>query len=365
MMKVIISGGGTGGHIYPAIAIAQALKAAAPKTEILFVGATGKMEMEKVPKAGFPIVGLPMRGLQRNLSLDNLKFPFRLLSSLWKAKKIIADFHPDICIGVGGYASAAVLQMAVLAGIPTLIQEQNSYAGLTNKWLSKFANKICVAYPDMATYFPAHKLVYCGNPVRQDLLTVASLKPAACNFFGLAANKQTVLVIGARSINEAMLASITELLRDDIQVLWQTGSTDFERIKQHLATMDLPNKAQNLVLKDFVYEMQYAYSVADIVVSRAGALALSELALAAKPAILIPFPHAAEDHQTKNALSYVNKQAALHIKDSEAKDKLGEVVGQLLANTQLQHSLAANIKTFAQPQAAKLIAQEVLALAKK
>ncbi len=366
-MKIIISGGGTGGHIYPAIAIAQTLQSIDSSTEILFVGAAGKMEMEKVPKAGFEIVGLPIRGLQRNLSIENLKFPFRLAASLWQAKQLIAAFKPHVCVGVGGYASGALMQMAVLQGVPTLIQEQNSYAGLTNKWLSKFVDTICVAYPDMATYFPASKLVYTGNPVRKDLLQIAHLKAHACAFFGLQANKKTVLVVGgslgARSINEAMLTSVAALLALDFQVVWQTGSTDFARISQTLQANHLLTNP-NLVVKDFIYEMQFAYSLADVVVSRAGALALSELALAGKPSILVPFPYAAEDHQTKNALSYVNKQGALLIKDSEVKNLLLQNLTNLLTNHSLQQTLATHIQTFAKPQAAEQIAQEVMKLVK-
>jgi UDP-N-acetylglucosamine--N-acetylmuramyl-(pentapeptide) pyrophosphoryl-undecaprenol N-acetylglucosamine transferase len=367
-MKIIISGGGTGGHIYPAIAIAQTLKSIAPETEILFVGAEGKMEMEKVPKAGFEIIGLPIRGLQRSLNLENLKFPFRLAASLIKASKIIRDFKPHVCIGVGGYASGAVMQMAVLQGVATLIQEQNSHAGLTNKWLGKFVNKICVSYPNMENYFPAHKLVYCGNPVRKDLLDIATIKEEACKFFGISPNKKTVLVVGgslgAKSINEAVLHSIESLLALDFQVVWQTGSTDFGRINEAMQSKKFANQATNLLVKDFIYEMKYAYSVADVVVSRAGALALSELALAAKPVILVPFPHAAEDHQTKNALSFVNQSAGILLTDREVKQNLQATLTDLLQNAALQKKLTTNIQVFARPKAAELIAEEVMKLAK-
>ena len=369
LMKIIISGGGTGGHIYPAIAIAQTLKAQFPDCEILFVGAEGKMEMEKVPKAGFKIIGLPVRALQRSFTVENIKlnvkFPILLLKSLWKAYKIVKDFQPDICIGVGGYASGALMQVAVLQGVPTLIQEQNSYAGLTNKLLSKFVNRICVAYPNMEQYFPKHKIVMTGNPVRNDLLDLSALKSQALAFFTLQENQQTLLIVGgslgARSVNNAILEHIEILLTQNYQVIWQTGSTDFSRISAILAEKKLLINSK-LIVRDFIYDMRFAYSAADVVVSRAGALAISELCLAEKPCILVPLPTAAEDHQSKNAMSLVQEHAALLVKDSEAKENLVKVAIELLQNNTLQTTLKNNIKTFAKPQAAKEIVAEILKL---
>ncbi len=371
IIKIIISGGGTGGHIYPAIAIAQTFKKQFPNCEILFVGAEGKMEMEKVPKAGFEIIGLPVRALQRSFTVENiklnLKFPILLLKSLWKAYKIVKDFQPDICIGVGGYASGALMQVAVLQGVPTLIQEQNSYAGLTNKLLSKFVNRICVAYPNMEQYFPKHKIVMTGNPVRNDLLDLSTLKSQALAFFTLQENQQTLLIIGgslgARSINNAILEYIEILLAQNYQVIWQTGSTDFSRISAILAEKKLLINSK-LIVKDFIFDMRFAYSAADIVISRAGALAISELCLAEKPCILVPLPTAAEDHQSKNAMSLVQQNAALLVKDSEAKENLVKVAIELLQNNILQTTLKNNIKTFAKPQAADKIVAEILALIK-
>jgi UDP-N-acetylglucosamine--N-acetylmuramyl-(pentapeptide) pyrophosphoryl-undecaprenol N-acetylglucosamine transferase len=364
-MKIIISGGGTGGHIYPAIAIAQTLQKQFPTCKILFVGAEGKMEMEKVPKAGFEIIGLPVRALQRSLSLENLKFPFLLLRSLWKAYKIVQDFEPAICIGVGGYASGAVMQVAVLQGIPTLIMEQNSYAGLTNKILSKFVDKICVAYPHMEQYFPKHKIVLTGNPIRSDLFNLRSIKPEALQFFGLENTKKTLLIIGgslgARTINQAIIGGIEKLLAQNYQIIWQTGNTDFGRIQTALSEKNLLLNS-NLVVKDFMYAMQFAYAAADVVISRAGALAISELCLAEKPAILIPLPSAAEDHQTKNANTLVEKDAALLVKDSEAKEILVQTAIHLLENIALQTKLQTNIQTFAKPNAAQEIVQEIVKL---
>jgi UDP-N-acetylglucosamine--N-acetylmuramyl-(pentapeptide) pyrophosphoryl-undecaprenol N-acetylglucosamine transferase len=365
MPKFIISGGGTGGHIYPAIAIAQTLQQKFPDAEILFVGATGKMEMEKVPKAGFKIVGLPIRGFQRSLSAENLKFPFRLVVSLWKAYQIIREFRPDVCIGVGGFASGAVMQMAVLQGIPTLIQEQNSYAGVTNKLLAKFVNKICTAYPNMSSYFPAEKIVFCGNPVRQDLLNSHHLKEQAQQFFSLSSSKKTLLIVGgslgAKSINESILQGINSFLEADIQLLWQTGKTDFARIQAELQAKGLAAHP-NLVVREFIYEMHYAYAAADCVVSRAGALAISEIALAQKPTIFVPYPYAAEDHQTKNAEVLVNAQAALLVKDQVAQQALVGTTLALLADEKMQAVLTKNIQPFGKPQAAADIVREIINL---
>jgi UDP-N-acetylglucosamine--N-acetylmuramyl-(pentapeptide) pyrophosphoryl-undecaprenol N-acetylglucosamine transferase len=354
-VKFIISGGGTGGHIYPAIAIAQELKAQIPDCEILFVGAEGKMEMEKVPKAGFKIIGLPIRGLQRKLTLENLSFPFKLVQSLWKAWKIVKDFKPDVVIGVGGYASGAIMQVAVWQGVKTLIQEQNSYAGLTNKLVSKSMDKICVAYPNMERYFPKEKIVFCGNPVRKDITDLENIRNEAFKFFDLSENKKTVLVLGgslgARTINNCLKNGISELLTQGYQVIWQTGKIYFEEMKNFANTLN--NKS--LYVKDFIYEMNYAYACADVVISRAGALSVSELCLAGKPTILVPSPNVAEDHQTKNAMALVNENAAILVKDSEASKLLITKTLELLKDEEKQKILVANIKKLGKPNASKEI----------
>lgn len=360
MKKFIISGGGTGGHIYPAIAIADEIMRRNGKHEVLFVGAEGKMEMEKVPKAGYRIIGLPMRGLQRKLTLANLSVPFRLLGSLWQAQKLIRDFGPDAVVGVGGYASGAVMQIAAWANTPILIQEQNSYAGLTNKLLAKAASKICVAYPAMEKYFPAAKIVFCGNPVRRDLHALAGLRPKALAHFGLAEGRKTVLVIGgslgAKTINECFKTAVAPLLEAGHQLIWQTG-------KGYVAQVQATVVARpGLFVSDFIYQMDLAYAAADLVISRAGALSISELCLAAKPAILVPSPNVAEDHQTKNALALVNQHAALLVRDEEANEKLLGTVLDLLADEAKQQRLSANIGQLAKPEAAKEIVDELFKL---
>lgn len=354
-MKFIISGGGTGGHIYPAIAIAQELKTQMPDCEILFVGAEGKMEMEKVPKAGFKIIGLPIRGLQRKLTAENLAFPFKLTQSLWKAWKIVKDFKPDVVIGVGGYASGAIMQVAVWQGVKTLIQEQNSYAGLTNKLVAKSVNKICVAYPNMENYFPKEKIVFCGNPVRKDITDLKSVRSEAFKFFDLSESTKTVLVLGgslgARTINNCLKSGVNELLAQGYQVIWQTGKIYFEEMKNF--ANGLNNK--NLYIKDFIYEMNYAYACADVVISRAGALSVSELCLAGKPTILVPSPNVAEDHQTKNAMALVNENAAVLVKDGDAKEKLIQEALKLLQDIDRQEVLRENIKKLGKSNASKEI----------
>lgn len=363
-MKFIISGGGTGGHIYPAIAIAQEIKAQIPDCEILFVGAEGKMEMEKVPKAGFKIIGLPIRGLQRKLTVENLAFPFKLLQSLWKAWKIVKDFKPDAVIGVGGYASGAVMQVAVWQGIKTLIQEQNSYAGLTNKLVAKSVSKICVAYPNMERYFPKEKIVFCGNPVRKDITDLESIRSEAFKFFGLSENKKTVLVLGgslgARTINNCLKSGVNELLIRGYQVIWQTGKIYFEEMKAFANTLN----SKDLYVKDFIYEMNYAYACADVVISRAGALSVSELCLAGKPTILVPSPNVAEDHQTKNAMALVNENAAVLVKDGEANEKLIKETLKLLQDIDKQILLKTNIVRFGKPNASKEIVNEIIKMIK-
>ena len=362
--KVIISGGGTGGHIYPAIAIANKIRERNPNCEILFVGAEGKMEMEKVPKAGYEIVGLPIRGLQRKLTLKNLAVPFKLLSSLWKAKKIIKDFKPDAAIGVGGYASAAVLRKASGLKVPTLLQEQNSYPGVTNKILSKKAQKICVAYEGLEQFFPKEKIVLTGNPVRKEVADIAGKKEKALKHFGLKEGKRTILIIGgslgARTLNESVKNRFEALKNADVQVIWQCGKYYFEDLKKFMA--EYPN--DNIYLSDFVYEMDLAYAAADVILSRAGALSISELCLIGKPAILVPSPNVSEDHQTKNAMALVNKNAAVLVKDSEAKDVLIPKAIELLNNYTDAKNLGEQIIKMGFPNAADLIVDEIEKLKK-
>ncbi|MDF7821690.1 undecaprenyldiphospho-muramoylpentapeptide beta-N-acetylglucosaminyltransferase [Runella sp. MFBS21] len=360
--KVIISGGGTGGHIYPAIAIANALKATNPSIEILFVGALGKMEMEKVPKAGYEIIGLPISGIKRELSLDNLSFPIKLTRSLLKARSIINSFKPDVAIGVGGFASGPLLMIASLMGIPTLIQEQNSYAGITNKLLAKRAKAICVAYPHMEAFFPKNKLKLTGNPVRSDILNVEHKHQRAYEHFGLQPNRKTLLVIGgslgAKTINESIEAGLRLIIESGYQILWQTGKPYADKAKSAVDNLKTPY----VKASDFIYEMDLAYASADVVVSRAGALSVSELCLVAKPAILVPFPFASEDHQTKNAMSLVEQNAALLVKDKDAKEELVQTALRLLQDTAKQRELSINIKKLAKPDAAMDIAQAILQL---
>ncbi|RAI87008.1 undecaprenyldiphospho-muramoylpentapeptide beta-N-acetylglucosaminyltransferase [Algoriphagus yeomjeoni] len=355
----MISGGGTGGHIYPAIAIAHAWKEKHPASEILFVGALGKMEMQKVPEAGYKIKGLPVAGLQRSLSLENLKFPFKLLKSLTQASKIIKDFNPDAVVGVGGYASGPVLYAAQRKGIPTLVQEQNSYAGLTNKILAKRAKKICVAYPEMDRFFPADRIAYTGNPVRKDILDLSGKREKAIAHFGLDTDKKTILVLGgslgARTLNNAVLADMQKLEAEGYQLLWQCGKFYFQEMKSKLAESGL----KNIHLNEFIREMDLAYAAADVIVSRAGALSVSELSLVGKPVIFIPSPNVAEDHQTKNAMAYVSHDAALLLRDSEAVGALEQKVTELMKDTQLSESLGKNIKNLAKPNAANAIVEEV------
>jgi UDP-N-acetylglucosamine--N-acetylmuramyl-(pentapeptide) pyrophosphoryl-undecaprenol N-acetylglucosamine transferase len=356
-INVIISGGGTGGHIYPAIAIANALKAENPSINILFVGALGKMEMEKVPKAGYKIIGLPIAGIQRNLSFENLKFPYKLVRSIFLARKIIKDLKPNIAIGVGGYASGPLLLMANNMGIPTLIQEQNSFAGITNKFLAKKARAICVAYTGMEKFFPENKIIFTGNPVRSDILDISSKKSTGLEHFGLDKNDKTLLIIGgslgAKTINESIDAGLQKLIDAGFQIIWQTGKLYIEKAKK------AANNLKNIYVSDFIYDMDLAYASADIVISRAGALSVSELCLAAKPSILIPYPFAAEDHQTANALNLVEKNAAIMIKDADAKNKLIDQAIALKDDLNLQNSLSINIAKLGKPLAAKEIANEV------
>lgn len=363
-LKVIISGGGTGGHIFPAIAIANAIKAKQPDADILFVGAKGRMEMEKVPKAGYQIEGLWISGFQRKLTLQNLLFPIKLVSSMLKARQIIRRFKPDVAIGVGGYASGPLLEMATRMGVPALIQEQNSYAGATNKLLAQKVQKICVAYDQMEHYFPKEKIVVTGNPVRSDLVNINASREEALQYFGLDANKKTLVIfggsLGARTLNQAMAAS-TEWLhkRPDIQVLWQCGSLYVEQY-QNCETVKLPN----VRIQAFIDRMDLAYKMADAAIARAGALTVSELCLVGLPTILVPSPNVAEDHQTKNAMALVEKGAAILLKDANAIAQMIPKALELLDDENLRQKLSANIKQLAKPNAAEEIADEVLKLVK-
>ncbi len=360
--KIIISGGGTGGHVFPAISIANALRKLDPACDILFVGATGKLEMEKVPEAGYPIVGLPVVGLQRRLTVKNLSFPAKLLRSLQKAKRILNDFNPDVVVGVGGYASGPMLRKSAARGIPTLIQEQNSYAGLTNKLLARNASVICVAYQGMETYFPAGKIVFTGNPVRQDLLDVHRFRTEALAHFGLDPHKKTLLVIGgslgAGTINTSIAGGLEQFRKNNIQVIWQCGKMYYKKYKQIVG----PEYEDSIHLHPFIIEMKLAYAAADVILSRAGAGTISELAIVGKPVVLVPSPIVAEDHQTRNAMSLVRNHAALMIADRDAAQKLvTETIGLMEDQNRLS-SFSENIKKLAMPGAADHIAKEILKL---
>ncbi|HEX8517797.1 MAG TPA: undecaprenyldiphospho-muramoylpentapeptide beta-N-acetylglucosaminyltransferase [Bacteroidia bacterium] len=361
-LKIIVSGGGTGGHIFPAIAIANAIKALRPDTEFLFVGAEGKMEMEKVPAAGYKIEGLWISGFQRKITMSNLAFPFKVLSSVFKAKKILRSFKPDAVIGTGGFASGPMLQVASSNGIPTLIQEQNSYAGITNKILASKVDSICVAYSGMERFFPKHKIILTGNPVRQDILSLEGKRDRGLELFRLTGNKKIVLVIGgslgARTINESIINCLDEFAKNDIQLIWQTGKGFFETAK----TAASEYKGKGIHAFDFIQKMDLAYAVADVVISRAGASSVSELCLVRKPTILVPSPNVAEDHQTKNAMALVTYNAAIIIKDSDARIKLKEHVLKLVKDEAACQKLSENIARLALPDSAIVIANEVIRL---
>ncbi len=358
--KVIISGGGTGGHIFPAIAIADTIQKKYPAAEILFVGAEGKMEMEKVPKAGYEIVGLPIRGIQRKLTLKNLSVPFKLISSLWKAKKLVKKMQPDIAIGVGGYASAATLRVASKQKVPTLIQEQNSYPGITNKWLAKRANTICVAYDNLDRFFPKEKIVKTGNPIRNEMVEISGKREAACDHFGLDPNKKTVLIIGgslgARTLNMSLKKDLQKLIDQDVQIVWQCGKFYFERLKEELGET-LSSKL--VYLSDFIFKMDLAYAAADVIISRAGAISVSEVCLVGKPVILVPSPNVSEDHQTKNAMALVQENAAVLVKDADANEKLVEETLVLLSDEARMRSLSENITKLGISDAAERILVEI------
>ena len=366
-LRIIISGGGTGGHIFPAVSIANAIKALRPDAKILFVGAQGRMEMTRVPAAGYDIEGLPIRGFLRPLwKLGNISVAIDYLRSKHMAKKLLRSFKPQVAVGVGGYASSAALGAANALGIPTLLQEQNSYAGLTNKTLARQASKICVAYEGMERFFPAEKIMLTGNPVRQQLLETTITREEAIRSFGPDPQKKTILLVGgslgARTINESVLQHL-DLIRksDDIQLIWQTGKYYSAEIAERMKGQELPN----LVVTDFISDMGAAYKAADLVISRAGAGSISEFCLLGKPVVLVPSPNVAEDHQTKNALALVNKQAALYVKDKEATMLLLPLAIDTVKDAAKLASLSENILKMALPDAADIIAKEVIALAQK
>ena len=360
-INILISGGGTGGHIYPAIAIANEINVRYPNANFLFVGARDKMEMEKVPQAGYQIKGLWISGIQRKLTVDNISFPFKLLHSLWSAFIIIKNFKPDIAIGTGGFASGPTLIMAGRKGVPTLIQEQNSYPGITNKLLSKKAKKICVAYDHLERFFPLEKLVKTGNPVRQDMLSIHSKREEGKVFFKLDKTKKTVLVLGgslgARKINQLVESNLDFFNNEGVQVIWQCGKFYFEAYKKY-------NDLEHVQVHQFINSMDFSYAAADIIISRAGASSVSELCIVGKPVIFIPSPNVAEDHQTKNAKSVVDKHAALLIKESELAT-FPVVFESLIKDVGKQQSLSENIKTLALPSATKDIVDEIEKLINK
>lgn len=359
--KFIVSGGGTGGHIYPAIAIANELKSRFPDAEFLFVGAQDKMEMQKVPQAGYAIEGLWIAGIQRKLTLQNMLFPFKLISSLWKSRQIIKRFQPDVVIGTGGFASGPLLQMANSMNIPTVIQEQNSYPGITNKMLSKKANAICVAYENLERFFPKDKIVFTGNPVRQDLLNVEGKRSEGISYFKLDANKKTLLVLGgslgARRINQLIEKELDFLLANGIQIFWQCGKLYYEDYKKY-------NDKENVQVVAFIDRMDLIYAVADFVISRAGASSVSELCLVGKPTIFIPSPNVAEDHQTKNAKAIVDKNGAILLKENELDAMFESTFSDLISNENKQNELRQNIKSLAKPNATKDIVEQIIKLVK-
>ncbi len=363
-MNIIISAGGTGGHIFPAIAVADELKRQDPSVKILFVGAEGKMEMERVPKAGYAIEGLWIAGFQRRLTMKNvllnLQLPFKVLHSMMKVRRILSTFKPDVVVGFGGFASGPTLKAAASMGIPTILQEQNSYAGVTNKLLAQKAKKICVAYEGLEKFFPSQKLIVTGNPVRADILDIKSKYTEGVNYFGLDKNKKTIAVLGgslgAKSLNVAMEAN-AELIgnQSNMQILWQCGRLYEEDFKDGKAA-HLPN----VQMRPFIDRMDLAYAVADVIIARAGALTISELCLAGTPTVLVPSPNVAEDHQTKNAMALVNKKAAVLVKDKDASQKMISTAIEVIGNQELMSELSKNILSLSKPHAAKDIADVVM-----
>ena len=365
-LRVVISGGGTGGHIFPAVSIANAVKALRTEAKLLFVGALGRMEMQRVPAAGYEIKGLPIRGFLRPLwRPGNIDVAVDYLKSKWMAKRILRQFKPQVAVGVGGYASSAALGAANSLGIPTLLQEQNSYAGLANKTLARSASKICVAYEGMERFFPADKIMMTGNPVRQQLLETTISHDEAVKSFGLDPSKKTVLIVGgslgARTLNESVLQYLEQIRQSNVQFVWQTGKYYSAEISERMKGHDVPN----LVITDFISDMGAAYKAADLVVSRAGAGSISEFCLLGKPVILVPSPNVAEDHQTKNAMALVNKQAALYVKDVEAAKILVPLAIDTVQDAAKLQSLHENILKMALPDSAEIIAKEVIKLSEK
>lgn len=359
--KFILSGGGTGGHIYPAIAIANELKSRFPECEILFVGAQDKMEMQKVPQSGYKIEGLWIAGLQRKLTFQNAAFPIKLLSSLWKSRKIIKNFKPDVVIGTGGFASGPLLQVANSMNIPTVIQEQNSFPGITNKLLSKKANAICVAYENLERFFPKDKMILTGNPVRQDVLDIDEKRSEAISYFNLDDNKKTMLILGgslgSRRINQLIEKELDFLIASGIQIFWQCGNFYMAEYKHF-------SEKEDVQVVSFIDRMDLIYAAADFVISRAGASSVSELCLVGKPTIFIPSPNVAEDHQTKNAKAIVDKNGGLLIKESELDEKFEATFNKLLHDENLQKKLSENIKKLAKPNATKDIVEQIVKLLK-
>ena len=374
-MKYLISGGGTGGHIFPAVSIANALREADPNCEILFVGALGRMEMERVPQAGYKIIGLPVKGFDRSRPWRNIRVVIDLIRSMRQARKIVRDFRPDVGVGVGGYASGAAMKVAAKMGVPILLQEQNGFAGVTNKLLKDDAKKICVAYEGMERFFPKEKIILTGNPVRQNL--TSGTKEEAIKYFNeefgvnFSADKKTLLIIGgslgARTINQSIIAHLNDLIDSDIQVIWQTGKNYFADCQIALEEYNSKFKIQNskFICTDFVSQMPLAYALADLVISRAGASSISELCLLGKPSILVPSPNVAEDHQTHNAMALVKKDAAVLVKDVDAKDTLIATALPLIKDDKQLAALHDNILKLALPNSARLIAEEVMKLATK
>lgn len=372
-MRFLISGGGTGGHIFPAVSIANALRQRQPDCEILFVGANGRMEMERVPEAGYNIVGLDIQGLERRKVLRNIRIIYNFLRSRRKARQIVRSFRPDVAIGVGGYVSAAAMSAAAALGVPVVLQEQNSFAGVTNRFLAKKASKICVAYDGMERFFDKGKIVKTGNPVRQNIIAPDIDRQAAYDYFRLERDKKTILVVGgslgAKTINDSIARHIDKLLQTDCQIVWQTGKNYFAEIKAKISEQGIkfttdsanPVYAKRMFVSDFISQMDYAYNVADLVISRAGASSVSELCLLGKPAILVPSPNVAENHQYHNAMALVAKNAALLVEDAEAVDNLLPQALQIVADDSRLRELSANIRQLALPNSAQAIAEVILA----
>lgn len=362
--RILIGGGGTGGHVFPAISIADAIRALHPQAEFLFVGALGRLEMEKVPEAGYTIVGLPVAGFQRRLTLRNVSFFFKLAASLVRSRRIVRHFQPHVAVGVGGYASGPILKAAARKGIPVLIQEQNSYAGVTNRLLARSAQTICVAYEQMDRFFPAGRIVLTGNPVRQNLVGRTTDRSGDLEEFGLEDGKQTCLVVGgslgARTVNESVIGGLDKLDRDDLQVIWQCGKLYHHEVEAKVARSGL----KNVKVLPFISKMDRAYGAADVIIARAGAITISELCIIGKPAILVPSPNVAEDHQTRNAEALVSRDAAVMIPDHEARERLVDTMLELTGDQGRKSTLSENIQQMGIPDASGRIASEVLKLVK-